>query len=1117
MKNVLRRTGALVCSFLLLAAVFISLALAQLPTATVLGVVRDSSGAVVPDTALTARNVETGQTRTATSAADGSYRFSALPVGAFEIRAEHPGFQAEVRTGVTLVVAQEARIDFTLQVGAVTETVSVTAEAPQVNTSNSALGGLVNEHQMAELPLNGRNYLDLSLMQPGVTQDRSVNPGKQAGTAFSANGATVRSNYFTLDGAPVGTVYGRSTTSESGNAMGVDGIKEYKVITSNFSAEYGMAMGSHMAMVSKNGTNQFHGDAFEYLRNSALDARNFFDSKATSGTKRLPEFQRNNFGGAFGGPIVKNKTFFFGVYEALRQNLGVTPLLTVPGAGCHAAAGATITNTQCPQLGSTASVVLNPVIAPLLNTIYPLPNSGATGYGYPSSSFTHENYGQMRVDHNFSEKDTTFVRYTIQDGTLDNNGASNVATPSSTANPLYRLSGASRNQFLSLVESHLFSPALLNTGRLSFSRTAYTLADVYTQNLISPQLSMRAGFPTGRLTIPGISNFAPAQDLPSEYGIQNVYTISDDLFYTRGKHSLKFGTLMNHFNEGHQQTRSRTGILVFQNLAQFFRGIPQQTEEETPGSNQNRNYVWNTFGFYGQDDWRATPRLTINIGLRYEFMTQLRETNGRQAAFLDWLSSGTPTLGPTMRDRTHLNFSPRLGFAYDLTGDGKTALRGGFGIYYDLANIGTALEQTALASEPFSSTSVIINTTNSPITMPLTITPGGLVPQGLDYNAYQPHLVQYNATLEHQFPADFALSVSYAGSRGAHLWNVVEGNPEIPTIVNGIKTWTGFSPRVNQNIINSGYGSSVINITTNSSSWFNSLQVLGSKRLSRGLEFQSAYTWGKVLDTTQGQMNQADCSSSGTMRQQDTFDPLRDKGPACFDATHNWRFNMLYHFPTVKSSGFLSKFTNGWWVGSILTVQSGFAFSPIGGTARSNSGTLQGQSERADLGTQAITTPNGAFLPYNASTVISPHPDPTIIGVDWFNPFMFQLSPTSYNPNASPLCAPPAGLSNAACYNGQLGNAGRGILRGPGIRALDFSVVKDTRLRFLGEGGSLQFRAEFFNILNHTNLGNPNAVIFGGSPTDTGPYSEKPNASAGQITATSTTSRQIQFALKVIF
>jgi hypothetical protein len=393
-----------------------------------------------------------------------------------------------------------------------------------------------------------------------------------------------------------------------------------------------------------------------------------------------------------------------------------------------------------------------------------------------------------------------------------------------------------------------------------------------------------------------------------------------------------------------------------------------------------------------------------------------------------------------------------------------------------------------------------------------------LVPQGIDYNAYRPALVQYNLTAEHQFPGNLALSVSYAGSRGSHLWMVNEGNPEIPTIVNGAQTWNGFSPRINQNIINSGFGTSVIDINTRSSSWYNSLQTLVTKRVTHGLEFQSSYTFSKTLDTTQGQMNVADCNSSGTMQSQNPYNLLLDKGPACFDIRHNWRFNTIYHAPGIASNGFVSKFTNGWWVSSIVAVQTGFPFSPIGSSNRSNSATLQSQSERPDLGTQTITTANGTFVPFDANTVISPHGDPNVlVGVDWFNPYMFQLPATTFSPTAAPVCATAAGPGNPGCYTGRLGNAGRNILRGPPLRNVDFSVVKDTKLRFLGEGGLIQFRAEFFNILNHTNLGNPSASIFSTDATHTGPYSAAPNASAGRITTTAAPPRQIQLALKVIW
>ncbi len=1144
--------------------------LAQIPTGTILGVVKDSSGAVVPGATVTILSPDIGLTRTVTTGDDGAYRVPSLPTGHYDVKAERAGFKTETQQGLTLNVGDNATVNFSLQVGTSAQEVVVESEALAVNTSTSALGGLVNEQQMSDLPLNGRNYMDLSLMQPGVTQDRNNGQYQGASTQYSSNGAPVRSNNFTLDGSPVSTLMGRAPTSESGNSMGVDGIKEFKVITSNFTAEYGMTMGSQMAMVSKNGTNQFHGDAFEFLRNSALDSRQLFDLPASAlNGKRLPEFQKNNYGGSFGGPIRKDKTFFYGVFEGLAQKLGVSPLLTVPAQGCHPSdasaannygAGEVITNVSCPQLGANPSasspstacpavsncVVLNTLIAPLFYAIYPNaqnpyfggtgPNNGATGYSYPSSDLTHEQYGQMRVDENFSTADSAFVRYTIENDSLDNNGSSVLPSASSTSFPQYRSAGTSRNQFLSLVENHIFSTSIVNTARLSGSRSAYSIQDEYTDNLIGPQLSFATGYPTGRIYISKLSAFAPGQNFPA-LGIQSVYTLSDDITYIRGKHALKFGTLMNRYDDLINQTRSVNGIIRYNNggLSTFLlNSDPSNLEEAPPNTTQFRNYVWHTFGFYGQDDWRATSRLTMNVGLRYEFMTQLNETNGRQAAFRNLVTDGTPTIGPTMRDRTHLNFSPRLGFAYDVMGDGKTSVRGGFGIYYDIANIGTALQQTALASEPFSADIVLTNPaafTGFPLVFPS----GGLVPQGIDYNVYQPHLMQYNLTVERQLPANLLLSISYAGSRGVHLWTVEEGNPKIPTIVNGVQTWTGFSPNQNQAIIASGYGSgnSAITYTTNSASWYNSLQVVVNKRLGHGLQLVGAYTYAKLEDEWQGQGNSSDCTSAAMMQSEDPRHPLLDKGPSCFDMTHNLRFNLIYHFPTIKSEGFVSKLANGWWIGNIYSVQTGYAFSPVLSANRSNSGDLQGQPDRPDIVTAASIAANPctslpgqpaagsnpcAYTPvaFNNKAAIAPHSIAGTNGIFWYNPNMFELQPTTYSATAGPGCT----MSNVNCYIGQLGSESRNVLRGPAFNNWDFSLVKDTRLPFLGEAGNLEFRAEFFNILNHPQLAVPGSQglqVFSGSTTDTTPFSEAPSGSAGLINSTVANSRQIQLALKIIF
>jgi hypothetical protein len=333
-------------AFFIAACLFLgSTCFAQLPTAKIVGTVKDSSGASVPNATVKVTNTDTNVSRTVMTDADGSYNVLELPAGNYQMEVTAPGFKAAVRRGITLEVTQAPLIDFTLEVGATEQQVVVSGEIPIVNTQDATLGGTVDEQRMTDLPLNGRNYVDLGLLQPGVGRDlQHGSAGGAVGTSFSANGAPVRSNNFILDGAPLQTVNGRNPAALDGTTLGVDGIKEFRIITSDFAAEYGLTMGSQMVMVSKGGTNQFHGDAFDYFRNSVLDARNFFDPP------QIPGFQRNQFGGSVGGPIVKDKTFFYGVYEGLRLHLGVTNNLTVPPENCLGPAGAVITQTQCPLL-----------------------------------------------------------------------------------------------------------------------------------------------------------------------------------------------------------------------------------------------------------------------------------------------------------------------------------------------------------------------------------------------------------------------------------------------------------------------------------------------------------------------------------------------------------------------------------------------------------------------------------------------------------------------------------------------------------------------------------------------------------------------------------------------
>jgi hypothetical protein len=1164
-------------------------AIAQMPTGTILGVAKDTSGGVLPNTTITVTNVETGLKRTFMTGDDGYYRVPELPVGRYEVRGEHAGFKTVTRSGITLEVTQQAVINLDFEVGSAAQSVVVTEEVPMVNTQNATLGGTVNETKMTELPLNGRNYIDLALLQPGVDKDKNQT-NSEGGTSFSVNGAPPRSNNFTLDGAVLQTMLGRNPVAgNSSDALGLDGIKEFQIVAGTFQAEYGLAMGSQMVAVSKGGTNQWHGDAFDYLRNDAFDANTFFNNQA--GAPKAP-LRKNQFGGAFGGPIKKDKTFFYAVYEGIRENQGVPITNAVPSAGCHPAgaaaangygAGTTILASQCPDIGS--DTILNQYTAPLLALI-PLPDAGSTFdpvSGNPAvQTFNDhnslgENYGQMRFDQTISDKDSFFARYTID------NAVQNQTVGDFT---YFRLAPTARNQWITLAENHIFSPMVFNAVRFSFSRTNsfITKANVGLPGGTGPQLV--PGFDTGVVDIggPGGGNYAEfgsQNAAPQTYNRQNIYTLSDDLNWTRGKHAFKFGVLLNRFNAASQATNSFNGQIIYNTIPQFLAGDPLQVEFAPPFATENRDFLYNTYGFYGQDDWRVRPRLTVNLGLRYEFMNTPHELNHRESRMINDYTDQF-TLGPVIQNNSLRNFSPRVGLAYDLFGNGKTAIRGGAGIYYDMGNIGTALGQTANGSPPFAAlvdvnpasgttnpcpivnntppppgctpsiesweAATIGTTTNGfPLPIPDQVrnfytqnTPGVFTPTFIDYQWKSPYMIQYNASVQQQLPWNMALGVAYVGNHGVHLPMVRDGNPipatsfgqcgdpasvcvggKVPFWDNSLPSYTNLNPNFASNI----------NIATAATSRYNALQVVLQKRAGHGLEIEGAYTRSRVIDQTQGQSNVQDCQSSGGLLGTYPLNTSVDRGPACFDIRNNWEINVLYHFPNVmKGNAFLSKVTNGWFVSSIVSIQSGQPFSPTIGSNRSNSGVLQGgQGDRPNINTPALISeyfnlanctsqpgqPSAGAnpcpytpIPYDPSKVITGDPN------NWFNAAMFSIPPACTGP----------GLTNCSPSIGQLGTALRNSLTGPPERNWDFSLVKDTKLGFLGEAGMLEFRAEFFNVMNHPNFAagtHFSPQIFSGQqdvPTSTNinPFSESPINPAIHAEVQDG-QREIQFALRIEF
>jgi hypothetical protein len=1104
------------------------LSLAQ-ATATILGTVKDSSGAVVPQAKVTIINTDTSDTRTSTTGDDGSYRFPALLTGHYSLKVEKEGFKTETRTGLNLEVAQDFVANSVLEVGSSTQQVTVTGEAPVVNTTDSALGLTVNEQRMANLPLNGRNYQDLTYMQAGVVNNTNMTAssaqGGLHGTFFVSDGGQLRMNLYTLDGANLTDTRGGGPSSEAGTTLGIAGIKEFKVVTGTFDASYGNEGGSQIVMVSRGGTNQFHGEAFEYFRNDALDAANYFDKPvAANNFERIVPFKRNNFGGAVGGPIKKQKTFFYAAYEGLRQRLGVTIIDTVPGAGCHGPSGnntSVVTSAACPQLGAGApSVTISPVMQGILS-LYPAPNLPNNQFTFPLINPMQVDWGQIRVDQNISAADTLFVRYTT-DKSSASVGNFSVGVAAGVGFPQFSENLTSHDQYVTISESHIFSPTVLNQFRLSYSRAEYFDYNTYPVNSYSPNgvagvtgplFTMVPGFPVGSVSLSGFSGNGPLGSNPQNSNL-NTYILSDDLFYTKGKHALRFGIELNRVNMPFHQG-SDAGSITFTTLSGFLQGIAGSYQATQGGASANhyRNDWWWVPGFYAQDDWRVLPRLTLNLGLRYEFMSSLVESNGINVGLPNRLIDTTTTIGRQFAPFSKTHFQPRVGFAWDATGDGKTAVRGGFGQYYDFNMTNQLI--TGKTSEPPYDGQLTHTSTTTPITLPLTFFPTDVVAVTMpDYYLQQPYLLKWNLTVERQLPARVGLQVAYIGTRGVHLGRTMDGNAPIGTVVNDFPYFSGTESRPNPHFSNLSMFSST------GSSNYNALYVTVSKSVSHGLEFQTTYTYSKFLDDVANQYS-GDCSGSPGMGTGDYFGPLSQKftyGPACTDVTHVLHFNALYHIPNVNSNNFAAKLAHGWWMGTIWSVQGGFPFTPLVGTNRSQSQVQKTQADYVNTATPA----DAAFcqanpssckytpVPFNRHTVITHNP------AQWYNPNMFTMASMTTGAGNGIVCTSSTCGGTGTTW-GTLGNASKGLLRGPGLFNADFSLNKDTRLAFLGEQGNLEFRAEFFNIFNHPNFNMPNGTTFSGSTKDFSPYSEGLGSSAGVISSTSTTSRQVQFALRVVF
>lgn len=1022
-----RSTGAVV---LLLAIGGVSPAVAQITAAAISGIVRDETGGVLPGVDLSVRNLDTGLIRSTVSSDDGSYSIAGLPPGPYEAHARLHGFVVAVQAGLQLEMAQQAALHLTMRVGA-SEAVIVSGTPALVDTRTSALSMLVDERTIAQLPLNGRNFIDLALLQPGVvafvTRQRATVTAR--GQQIDINGAGGRANSYLLDGANLNGYAGLAVATAADTTLGVDMIREFRVVTNAYSADYGRAMGGVVSIVSKSGSNELHGSGFEFFRNRALDSRNYFETVK-------PPFERHQLGFTSGGPIRRNRTFFFGGAEWLVEDLGLTQVAEVPSLAARAGA-------------------IAPSVQPYLS-LFPLPNgqdlgSGFAEFRFPFNRKTRETFVQSRVDHSFSNASVLFARYTFDDA----------ARGLPTLLPPFSSDQQSRNQWLTVEEKHVFGPALLNTARFSYSRVRLG-ADLAERRIFSELAFLSGQQAIGNLLIGG-REFGPDRTHPQRQDIQ-FFTFSDDIAFSRGRHFLKAGVLIERV---HSETESATGVrgrYTFANVQTFLAGIPSRFTGVLPGYELARSRRNTIIGAYLQDDLTAHARLTLNLGVRYEFYTVPNDRHGRDSALRDLLHDSEFTVGPIFQNPSLKNFGPRMGFAWDASGTGKTAVRGGAGIYYDTEGPFNSAMLAAAFSPP---SAFSLNQANPTFPRPsLDLATIEHSARGLDYYVRQPRMLAGHLNLQTELLPGLVVTAGYAASRGYNLVQAVEGNPVVPQVMaDGTLSFPAGASRRNLS------WESIDFRTTNGHSTYNALQLGATKRYSNGHRWQVSYTLAKAVDDTQGQT--AGDATNSSVFPQNPIDPRADRGPADFDVRHVLAANFTWALPLGESlTGVAGALARGWQINGLTLLRSGIPFSPAiqNGSDWSRSGNIApGSEDRPNL-----------------------RPGVRIEDVVLGGPARY------FDPNAFELQA-----------RGLLGNAGRNVLTGPGLVTVDLSLVKSSDWGVLGENGQIELRLEAFNVFNRVNFALPNRVVFSSSgaalPT------------AGRITSTATDARQVQLGLKLRF
>ena len=1064
-------------------------------TASISGKVEDATGAAVGGATVTFKNVETGATRVINTGESGAFRALSLPVGRMEVKAEKTGFKSAVRTGINLEVGQEAVVSLQLEVGEFAQQVIVSAEAPVVNTTTSSVSGVVGEREVKDLPLNGRSFDNLITLNPGAISYGLKSPQTitSNGNTFTVAGRRPMDNIVLLNGIEYTGSSQLAVTpgGVSGDLLGIDAVREFNVLTDTYGAEYGKRAGAQVTVVTQSGSNSLHGSLFEFLRNSALDAPGIFDQGGA-----VPPFRRNQFGGALGGPLKKDRLFAFGNYEGFRQSLALSSVSIVPDA---LARQGLLPNGN-PVTGLNRNMLQ-------YMSFWPQPNGPALPAvaGQPGAAYSYNNpkqsiredFGTLRSDYVISDRDSLSVAYTLDDG--------NSVIP--LADPLFGSYLTLRSQVASLQETHILSPRILNTFSAGFSRAAFNF-DSLLLAAFPPSLSFVNGAGPGGIVVGGgvtttgggtITSAGP-NNAANVWNRRNLFTYSDTVQISKGKHQITTGVWFQRVQDNEDTASRQLGQATFASLTGFLQGtvtsfqvVPNHTE-----------LGWRSlFGaWYFEDAIKIRPNLTLQLGLRHEFTTGWNENAGRAANYVtdaQGVLVTAPKIGSsafTENNATRL-FSPRVGLAWDLFGNGKTAIRAGFGTYYTLIDALSFLlnslppyNGSLTFSGPLSSIVPIQrNTPPPPSCGPGVPTPcTTYAPQGVQANAKTPTVQEWNLAVEQQLSQSMALRVAYVGSFGYHGLLSIDPNTipaQICSNSGGCQAGgvtAGGTPVAAASQSHVSQGTQYIPVQTRPNPyvgagffWFtegnsryNALEIDLTKRLTAGLQFRANYTWSKNLDLNSG-LTGAQANNQAQMVM-DRNDVRRDWGPSALNVAHQASISARYELPFGRGKHWLANATSvqnrligGWQVNGIITLLSGFPFTPQVGSNRSGDGDTR-------------------------------NPDRPNLNPSFSGPVVLGQQTRWYDPNAFSLPA-----------FGTYGNLGRGTFNGPGLAEVDLSVFKNTSIT---ERVSLQFRTEFFNLIDRTNLGTPNATVFSNGAI---------SSSAGVITTLATTPRQIQFGMKLIF